>query len=412
MAGKYHKILGIQDGAGTEEIKKAFRSLAKKWHPDVNKSPEAHKKFIQICEAYEILTHQSEKGRTGAKDQTGRESGQSRYDEFVRQAKRKAREKARMKYEQMQKEHEAFQKSGLYDIVLLLHYILRAALILITIGLILLPVYISLFIDKWGVLYLFVFWIIGGFSALYMYEKRKSYFRLGKFYYSLNDLRLIFQIPLQFPEGNCFYCPDQKADSRPYKLSFFKVKDIKLRNEGVFQHKVGYKRQKKTIYIPRSRKAFLIHRLSSIIKAVSILLCLSLLNFDSYLLRVTTGMFAGWAISAILLRVTDTKSQVSYFFNPGILIKISIWLIFIGLMVNFRQNFSEIHVMPGVTALMIIIVDPLIELIIRIPKNNILFRPFIRQHQDVTFLIDNHFQLYMDTSFISVFYPLYKWVFG
>ena len=51
----YYKILGINDGASDEEVKKAFRDLAKKFHPDVNKDPGAENKFKEINEAYDII---------------------------------------------------------------------------------------------------------------------------------------------------------------------------------------------------------------------------------------------------------------------------------------------------------------------------------------------------------------------
>jgi len=52
----YYKILGVARDASPEEIKRAYRRLAKQWHPDVNKSPEAEAKFKEINEAYESLT--------------------------------------------------------------------------------------------------------------------------------------------------------------------------------------------------------------------------------------------------------------------------------------------------------------------------------------------------------------------
>ena len=51
----YYKILGVHEEAQEEDIKRAYRKLAKQWHPDVNKSPNAHERFIEITEAYEIL---------------------------------------------------------------------------------------------------------------------------------------------------------------------------------------------------------------------------------------------------------------------------------------------------------------------------------------------------------------------
>lgn len=47
-----YKILGIEENAPKEDVKKAFRELAKKMHPDVNKSPDAEESFKEINEAY------------------------------------------------------------------------------------------------------------------------------------------------------------------------------------------------------------------------------------------------------------------------------------------------------------------------------------------------------------------------
>ena len=51
----YYKILGIGNHVDVTEIKKAYRDLALKFHPDKNKQSDAHEKFIEINEAYEIL---------------------------------------------------------------------------------------------------------------------------------------------------------------------------------------------------------------------------------------------------------------------------------------------------------------------------------------------------------------------
>jgi curved DNA-binding protein len=53
----YYKILGLEKNASTEDIKKAYRKLARKFHPDLNPNDkEAHKKFQQINEANEVLS--------------------------------------------------------------------------------------------------------------------------------------------------------------------------------------------------------------------------------------------------------------------------------------------------------------------------------------------------------------------
>lgn len=55
MFPDYYKLLGLTQNATREEIKKAYRKLALEFHPDRNKSPDAHEKFIEINEAYLIL---------------------------------------------------------------------------------------------------------------------------------------------------------------------------------------------------------------------------------------------------------------------------------------------------------------------------------------------------------------------
>lgn len=71
MADKrdYYEVLGVAKGASDDEIKKAHRKLAKKYHPDLNRdNPEAAEKFKELNEAYEIL---SDKDKRAKYDQFG-----------------------------------------------------------------------------------------------------------------------------------------------------------------------------------------------------------------------------------------------------------------------------------------------------------------------------------------------------
>ncbi|XP_005184676.1 dnaJ protein homolog 1 [Musca domestica] len=70
MGKDFYKILGINKGASDDEIKKAYRKLALKYHPDKNKSPQAEERFKEIAEAYEVL---SDKKKRDIYDQYGEE---------------------------------------------------------------------------------------------------------------------------------------------------------------------------------------------------------------------------------------------------------------------------------------------------------------------------------------------------
>lgn len=52
----YYDVLGVEQGASEQEIKKAYRKLARQYHPDVNKAEDAEEKFKEVKEAYDVLS--------------------------------------------------------------------------------------------------------------------------------------------------------------------------------------------------------------------------------------------------------------------------------------------------------------------------------------------------------------------
>ncbi|MBN1924136.1 MAG: molecular chaperone DnaJ [Nanoarchaeota archaeon] len=61
MAKDYYKVLGVSKDADEKEIKKAFRTLARKYHPDVNKESGAEEKFKEVNEAFSVLGDRSKR---------------------------------------------------------------------------------------------------------------------------------------------------------------------------------------------------------------------------------------------------------------------------------------------------------------------------------------------------------------
>ncbi|MFW5794252.1 MAG: molecular chaperone DnaJ [Bacillota bacterium] len=67
----YYEILGLDKSASAEDIKKAYRKLAKKYHPDVSTEKDAEKKFKEVQEAYDVLSDSQKKAQY---DQFGHEA--------------------------------------------------------------------------------------------------------------------------------------------------------------------------------------------------------------------------------------------------------------------------------------------------------------------------------------------------
>ena len=87
----YYEILGVSRNASDDEIKKAFRRLAKQYHPDANKEQGAEARFVEINEAYEVLRDPAKRAAYDAQRAEERRRAAARA-ELRRQQERAKRE--------------------------------------------------------------------------------------------------------------------------------------------------------------------------------------------------------------------------------------------------------------------------------------------------------------------------------
>lgn len=78
----YYEVLGISKGASAKEIKSAYRKMAKQFHPDRNKAPDAETKFKEVQEAYEILSDDRKKSAYDQYGHAGTQSFGGGYQDF------------------------------------------------------------------------------------------------------------------------------------------------------------------------------------------------------------------------------------------------------------------------------------------------------------------------------------------
>lgn len=116
MSNYYLTILELEPGATKNDIKKAYRRLSKIYHPDLNKSPEAHQKFIELTEAYTFLSQVGPRPHqeTVAYDYNPEVSEYELWREKAKaRARYKAKEEAKLQRELIKKIFGLFRKCAL-----------------------------------------------------------------------------------------------------------------------------------------------------------------------------------------------------------------------------------------------------------------------------------------------------------
>ena len=410
MFDKYYEILGLKKGASKDDIKNAYRLLAKKYHPDVSKESDSHERFITIAEAYEILVNRKVIEDLNATT-TDRAERQNTYEYFTQQARENAKKASRMRYENLKREHEAFQKSGIYDIMLLLEFAFNYFMVLMAVFMMAFPVYLAIDVGFFGIFFL---WIPGIFLILYIKDKGRSFFVPGQFFYNFNELKQVIKNDSGSGTVPCQYSRNRVADAYPYKVSLLKVHNIQLQFGGVLQHRAAYQRSYQKLEIPRCRKAYHMHILASVIKILGILSALFFLPFDSAVWRLMTGMIAAGILSGICYRIAGIRSKVSYLLNTNLLIKIISWIVMIILFTDF-SDFPNLrtgdYIMVGILLLLLLqdmVTDPFVQIIARKGRQLL---PLLPQPELLRDWYKKGYQPYLEIPVWSTIFPLLKWLF-
>ncbi len=179
----YHKVLGLQPGAGKTEIKKAYRHLAKKFHPDVNDTADAAEKFLEITRAYDELIgaktipYQREQSYDKAEQIIRREREREKNQEKAT-VREKAKAWERKRVRQEEEADRRFRESGWYDLLVLSKLAWHLLLLTCSIAAIVIPVILGLLIEPAAFLATVYFVIIGVFGLWHIYSKRNTWFRL------------------------------------------------------------------------------------------------------------------------------------------------------------------------------------------------------------------------------------------
>lgn len=142
----YYKILGVDFDADDEDIKRAYRKIALKYHPDKNSSDDATEKFIKATEAYEVLIDPKRREEydsfyeAGSHDPKMSQSERNNYKEKEKDWSKYGREKAK-EYASMQ--YVKFTKRAFQEVKIGFSYIPNLIAIII-VGMILIGTAMSL----------------------------------------------------------------------------------------------------------------------------------------------------------------------------------------------------------------------------------------------------------------------------
>jgi len=406
----YHQILGVAPGATERQIKAAYRRLALRYHPDLNDAADAGEKFNEINRAYEFLLKHGSRGEDRA---------YSHDDAMAREVFRREREKmyqrARARRDRKKKEEEFFNRPEWHDPLLVLNYLLHGFAVLFALASIIGPVVLVCIAGPGSLAGTSFFLVAGGFLLVYIYQRRKTWFRLGRLMTTRKEVAAFFRMGKEKPTSDkCCYSRDAMAGGKPYRIELVKIMEVRIANRGFLNHGAGYKNKVKRVVIPRSSRAHYFHRLSSLVKVLGIIGCMLFLPFQSLLWRFMAGILAGGGLSLMLLGMARVRAKSTYLLTPGLILKAVAWIAALWLISDTGPGFDirTSGYVYLVVAGLLFFLDMAVDLIIGfLPFYRWLFKPLVRQGNVLDGLYGDGYQNYMELPVYSVLFPFFRWLF-
>lgn len=404
-----HKILGLKPGVSEKEIKKAYRKLAMKYHPDRNKSGNAESRFQEITMAYHYLLDSNED--EGLQDYISRTEA----SDIIKRERRKVWEYAEKKRKKKEEAEKQFRESWMYDALILLKYVWHIFVLLFALAAAVTPIILAIVIEPVVLLATIYFVIIGAFLLWHIYDKRKTWFRLG----SLDKLKSKLAAELRMPKekvskDTCCYTSGKSASGSSYTIGLIKVLDIKVASFGALNHEAKYERKMKKVVLPRSIKAQYWHRVSSYIKILAIIAAVLFFPVSSYLWRIIAGIILGGMISFVVLKIVRVKSKTSYLFTSSLICKLLVWIAALLAISHFGPGFdiSLSGYIYLVLAGLFFILDMAFDLLFGLfPFYKKMQIPVFMQGSVLNSIYNQGYQNYIEYPVYSIIFPLVRWLF-
>lgn len=402
---RHFYLLGLNTNATIDEVKKAYRHLAKEFHPDVNSGVDAQKKFIEITAAYEAIL---DKFNT-SNSEINTDQEEANYRETLKQWRESNKRKAQANKELKLKREEAYLQSGLADLILIITIILRVAIFPIIGALITMP-FILCYLFGYTLLFTLLFFAPFAFIlSWYVKSNWSNYFIPDKFYYNFTKIKSFFN--QQASNTNnlaCYFTNNQLANGLPNKIVLQKIVNIKLNNVGPMQHYAKFDQVYSEIIEPRSQKAFNYHFIATLIKICILLAILLYAPTKSLWWNFVAGICIASGCARLFLKFVKTLPSNLYFITWGFVLKCAVWLITGAFFTNFSTTFSNIYtyenIFPAFTILLFI--DPFIEWF----GLRWLNYPLFKQPQQIYTLYKQGYQTYMHIPLWTLVYPFFKWL--